>query len=178
MAKKKKTVKKIFKKATKKTVKKVVKKAAKKVTKKTTKKVAKKASPKAKSVKKVQKATKKTVKIEKSLNRIPTVKVDYSKVVNPLGERILVKIENPTERITAGGLIIPATSSYQDGYAQAKVLAVGPGWKSKKGHLHPLDVQVGNQVLFSEYRATKIQFNNEDLFILNESDVLGVVVEK
>ena len=178
MAKKKKVVKKAIKKASKK----VVKKSKKAISKKKTAKVVKKALGKKKTTSK--KAIAKTKKIKPSVKqKMPSPsskmkKIDYSQVVSPLGDRIIVKIELPQDKVTAGGLIIPATSDFQEGYSQAKVLAVGPGWKSKKGQLHPMDVQVGNLVLFSEYKATKVQFNNEDLFILNESDVLGVVVER
>ena len=114
--------------------------------------------------------------VAKPVNKpVAAVSVDYSKAITPLGDRLVVKVVN-TERVTPGGLIIPDTaSSVATGYLKAKVLAVGSGGKNKKGNLKPLDVKVGDAVLFSEHSGTKVTFNTEDLLIIHETDVMGVV---
>lgn len=170
------TKKKVIKKTTKRDVK---KKSARKSPKKVLQKVVKKTAVK----KVVKKAVKKTVKPIKNSNVKPATKpskitpkvnIDYSKVITPLGDRLVVRVLN-TERVTSGGLIIPDSASLATGYLKATVLAVGVGAKSKKGHLRPLDVKVGDMVLFSEHAGTKVSFNLEDLQIIHESDVMGVV---
>lgn len=100
--------------------------------------------------------------------------IDYTKAITPLGERLVVKVVS-AERVTAGGLIIPESVSDSTGFLKATVLAVGNGAKNKKGHLKPLDVKTGDVVLFSKYSGTAVQFNSEDLQIIKESDVMGIV---
>jgi chaperonin GroES len=177
--KKKKTVvkkKKAVKKAPAPKKKKLVKKGAKKAIKKATKKpIGKKQAGKKPALKKAAlKATQKT----KTASAATAVKaapaVDYGKAVTPLGDRLVVRVES-AEKLTAGGLIIPDTSSLTTGYLKARVLAVGVGGRNKKGQLRPLDVQVGDQVLFSEQAGTKIQFNSEELQIIHEADVMGIL---
>lgn len=175
------------KKVIKKTVK-IVKKNSKPV--KKTKQAAKPAKSKTKkpqSKKAVKKVTKKTVKkvsakpttakptVVKATKPASKVNVDYSKAITPLGDRLVVRLVN-AERVTPGGLIIPdSASSVATGYLKATVLAIGVGGKSKKGHLQPLDVKVGDTVLFAEHSGTKVTFNSEELQIIHESDVMGVV---
>ncbi|MEK6628372.1 MAG: co-chaperone GroES [Bdellovibrionota bacterium] len=164
--------KKLVKKTTKKTVKKPTKKVAKKAAKKTTKKKTTK-----KSVKPVAKKTLKKTGAQpiSSLKPVPKANVDYSKAITPLGDRLVVRVTH-SEKITPGGLIIPdSASSIATGYLKAMVLAVGSGAKSKKGHLRPLDVKIGDTVLFAEHSGTKVSFNSEDLQIIHETDVMGVV---
>lgn len=108
------------------------------------------------------------------LTPAPKAAIDYSKAVTPLGDRLVVRVVNG-ERVTAGGLIIPATASMATGYLKAVVLAAGAGSKNKKGSLRPLDVQIGDEVLFSEHAGIKIRFNAEDLQIIHETDVMGIV---
>lgn len=173
--------------------KKVIKKAVKKIVKKSTKPVkkAKKAAKPAVKSKAKKPQSKKTVKkaakkanakpvaakpvVAKVAKPTPKVNVDYSKAITPLGDRLVVRTVN-TEKVTPGGLIIPDTaSSIATGYLKATVLAIGSGGKSKKGHLQPLDVKVGDTVLFAEHSGTKVTFNSEELQIIHESDVMGVV---
>ena len=171
MAAKKKTSKKAAPKKAKvkaKPVKKTVKKVAKKAAKKAVKKVTKPAK-KIQAKKTVKPASKKTAFVAPK-----KIQMDYSKAVTPLLDRLVVKVLN-TEKITAGGIIIPETASMATGHLKAEVLAVGTGIKSKKGYLKPLDVQVGDHVLFSEHARTKVQFNSEDLHIIHESDVMGIL---
>lgn len=169
--KKKKAVKKAIKKAVKKVAKKPAKKPAKKAIKKT--KPVKKASPKkSKPTPKAKLAAQPKVKIPKLS---PIVKVDYTKAITPLEDRLVVRLIN-SERITPGGLIIPDTAtSIAAGYLKATVLAAGHGIKNKKGQLRPLDVKVGDTVLVWEDAGTKVKFNSEDLLIIHEYDVMGIV---
>lgn len=156
----------------KKVLKKTEKKSVKKAKKNSIKKIAKK-KPAKKSIKKpVKKSVKKAEASTSKASSKP--QVDYSKAVTPLGDRLVVKLVDG-ERVTAGGLIIPDSASMASGYLKAKVLATGVGARNKKGHVKPLDVKVGDTILFSEYAGTKINFNSEDLQIINESDVMGIV---
>ena len=160
-----------------------VKKAKNKVAVKKAKKVPKKnSSPKKKAApakkivsKSAAKQIKKNVSTNKKVNR-PTPMVDYGKVITPLLDRLVVKVLSG-ERLTAGGLIIPDTANVAGGYLKAKVLAVGSGIKTKKGNLRPLDVKVGDIVLFNQHAGTEVKFNSEELQIIHESDVMGVVQE-
>lgn len=164
------------KKQAKKVMKKVAKKAVKKVTKKTAKKVAKK-TVKPKALKAVSKAVKKTTKkLTKSPIKKKVVapkKINYEKAITPLGDRLVVRAVSK-ERLTPGGLIIPQTVQIT-GHIKGEVLAVGHGLKNKKGHIKPLDVQVGDEILFQEFAGTKVVFNSEELLIIQESEVLGIV---
>lgn len=180
------------------TKKKTAKKPAKKVLKKATpikkktvsakKSTQKRTPPKVKKAKTVTAKKGKAVKKNVGRNNVgskpkaakavltpaPKVAIDYSKAVTPLGDRLVVRVLSG-ERVTAGGLIIPATASMATGYLKAVVLAAGAGSKNKKGSLRPLDVQVGDEVLFSEHAGIKIRFNAEDLQIIHETDVMGIV---
>lgn len=147
---------------------------AKKVAKKSVakKSVAKKAAPKKKAV--VKKAPAKTTQ-KVQIAPLQAKVVDYSKAITPLLDRLVVRVLQG-ERVTAGGLIIPDTVSMMaTGYLKAEVVAVGHGAKSKKGNLKPLDVQVGDHVLFSEHAGTKVEFNAEELQIIHETDVMGIL---
>lgn len=183
MANKKKAVKKAAKKvvAKKSPAKKVVKKAA---AKKVTKKIVTKSASK-KSVKKVAKKTATKAPIKKIAKPIgnasavaakkPALKnIDYSKAITPLGDRLVIRVVQG-EKMTAGGLIIPDMVSAAIGHLKGEVLASGHGGKNKKGMVRPLDVQVGDLVLFAEYAGTKVEFSGEELQIIHESDVMGVV---
>ena len=148
----------------------VTKKAVKKVVQKNVQKAVSKAKAKPKPT--VQKAKAKVV--VPSVKKAAVVQIDYSKAVTPLGDRLVVR-KSVAERLTAGGLIIPDMVNTTEGNIQAVVLATGSGSKNKKGHVRPMDVQVGDQVLFSQYAGTPIIFNNEELMIIHESDVLGIL---
>lgn len=94
-------------------------------------------------------------------------------VLSPLDDRILVQVKNE-ERMTAGGLFIPDSAAVS-GNKKGTVVAVGRGHVSKKGHLHPVELQVGDQVLFAEYSGSKIQSQGVELIVLRESEVLGIL---
>ncbi len=94
--------------------------------------------------------------------------------IAPLGQRVVVKLVQP-EKVTAGGIIIPDSAEAKSTYLKGQVLAIGSGLKTKNGHIKPLDVQVGDTILFQGYASVKVEFKSEELHIVNESDVLGVI---
>ena len=90
----------------------------------------------------------------------------------PLHDRIVVKrVANETK--TAGGIIIPDTAAEKP--QQGEVVAAGPGARDEAGKLVPLDVKSGDKVLFGKWSGTEVKINGEDLLIMKESDVLGVI---
>jgi chaperonin GroES len=93
--------------------------------------------------------------------------------LKPLDDRIVVQ-PNEAEQTTASGLVIPDTAKEKP--QQGKVLAVGPGKRAENtGELIPLDVAVGQTVLYSKYGGTEITVDGEDLLILSSRDVLAIV---
>ena len=90
----------------------------------------------------------------------------------PLHDRVLVKaIEQDTK--TAGGIIIPDTAKEKP--MEGKVIAVGPGSRDETGKLVPLDVKKGDRVLFGKWSGTEVKINGDDLMIMKESDIMGVI---
>jgi len=90
----------------------------------------------------------------------------------PLHDRIVVRrIE--AEQKSAGGIIIPDTAKEKP--QQGEVIAVGPGARNEQGQLVPLDVQVGDTVLFGKRSGTEVKIDGEDLLIMKESDIMGVL---
>ena len=92
--------------------------------------------------------------------------------LRPLHDRILVKRLEETEQVQ-GSIIIPDTAKEKP--QQATVLAVGPGRLTDDGKVQPLDVKVGDKVVFGKYSGTEVKVDGEDLLIIREDDVLGVV---
>ncbi|UVC18364.1 co-chaperone GroES [Mesorhizobium onobrychidis] len=90
----------------------------------------------------------------------------------PLHDRILVRRIEVDEK-TAGGIIIPDTAKEKP--QEGEVIAAGPGARDDSGQLQPLDVKVGDRILFGKWSGTEIKLNGEDLLIMKESDVLGVI---
>jgi chaperonin GroES len=90
----------------------------------------------------------------------------------PLHDRILVRRIDAEEK-TAGGLIIPDTAKEKP--QEGEVLAAGPGLRSESGALTPLDVKGGDRILFGKWSGTEIRLDGEDLLIMKESDVMGVI---
>jgi chaperonin GroES len=90
----------------------------------------------------------------------------------PLQDRILVRRVEAGEK-TPGGIIIPDTVKEKP--VEGEVLAVGPGARDETGTLRPLDVEVGDRVLFTKWAGTEVLINGEDRLILKESDILGVI---
>lgn len=143
----------------KKTVKKVAKKVIKKVAKKPAKKAAQKATPK---TTKISKPAKKAAKPQK------TTKLEFTPLLNYL----LVRQDGESDR-TPGGLYIPAMA--QDRPLKGRVVAVGKGGYNKKGKLRPLDVRIGETILFGPHAGSKVALSGEELLILKEDEVLAVV---
>jgi chaperonin GroES len=90
----------------------------------------------------------------------------------PLQDRVLVK-PNKGELKSAGGIIIPDTA--QEKPMEGKVLAVGPGARDDSGKLQPLAIKVGDRVLYGKWSGTEIKMDGDDLLIMKETDILGVV---
>ncbi|CAH2397886.1 Heat shock protein 60 family co-chaperone GroES [Mesorhizobium escarrei] len=90
----------------------------------------------------------------------------------PLHDRVLVRRIEVDEK-TAGGIIIPDTAKEKP--QEGEVIAAGPGARDDSGQLQPLDVKVGDRILFGKWSGTEIKLNGEDLLIMKESDVLGVI---
>ena len=90
----------------------------------------------------------------------------------PLGDRVLVKrIEE--EAKTKGGIIIPDTAKEKP--QEGEVVAVGPGARNDKGDIVALDVKAGDRILFGKWSGTEVKVDGQDLLIMKESDVLGIV---
>jgi chaperonin GroES len=90
----------------------------------------------------------------------------------PLHDRVVVKrVEEDTK--TKGGIIIPDTA--QEKPMQGKIIAVGPGGRDEAGKLIPIDLKKGDVVLFGKWSGTEVKIEGEDLLIMKESDVMGVI---
>ena len=90
----------------------------------------------------------------------------------PLGDRVLVKrVEEETK--TKGGIIIPDTVKEKP--QEGEVIAVGSGARDDSGKIVPLDVKVGDKILFGKWSGSEVKIDGEDLLIMKESDVLGVL---
>ena len=90
----------------------------------------------------------------------------------PLHDRVVVKrLEEETK--TTGGIIIPDTAKEKP--QQGKVVAVGPGGRDEAGKVTPLDVKAGDVVLFGKWSGTEVKIDGEDLLIMKESDILGII---
>ncbi|MEX0693165.1 MAG: co-chaperone GroES [Rhodospirillales bacterium] len=92
----------------------------------------------------------------------------------PLHDRVLVRRVQQEEK-TAGGIIIPDTA--QEKPMEGIIVAVGSGHKAEDGKVTPLDVKAGDHVLFGKWSGTEVKIDGEDLIIMKESDILGVIVK-
>ena len=92
----------------------------------------------------------------------------------PLHDRVLVKRVEQDEK-TAGGIIIPDTA--QEKPMEGKIMAAGSGVRSDDGKLTPLDVKKGNRVLFGKWSGTEVTIDGDDLIIMKESDLFGIIGE-
>ncbi len=90
----------------------------------------------------------------------------------PLHDRVLVRRLESEEK-TAGGIIIPDTAKEKP--SEGEIVAVGSGARDESGKLVELDVKVGDRVLFGKWSGTEVKVNGEDLLIMKESDVMGVI---
>ena len=90
----------------------------------------------------------------------------------PLHDRVVVKRIDADEK-TKGGIIIPDTVKEKP--SQGEVVAVGPGGRDEAGKLIPIDIKAGDKVLFGKWSGTEVKLDGEDLIIMKESDVMGVI---
>jgi chaperonin GroES len=90
----------------------------------------------------------------------------------PLHDRVVVRRIDAEEK-TAGGIIIPDTAKEKP--QEGEVVGIGPGARDDQGRLSPLDVQVGDRVLFGKWAGTEVKIDGQDLLIMKESDLMGVL---
>ena len=93
--------------------------------------------------------------------------------IRPLQDRVLVKRIDEAEEKTKGGIIIPDTAKEKP--QQGKVIAVGKGKVGDDGKITPLDVKVGDRILFGKYSGSEIKLNGDEHLIMREDDILGVL---
>src|SRR5260370_8042898 len=92
----------------------------------------------------------------------------------PLHDRVVVKRIDADEK-SAGGIIIPDTAKEKP--SQGEIIAVGPGGRDEAGKLVPLDVQVGNRILFGKWSGTEVKIHGVEYLIMKESDIMGALQE-
>jgi chaperonin GroES len=90
----------------------------------------------------------------------------------PLHDRVVIKRLEGEEK-TKGGIIIPDTAKEKP--QEGRVIAVGPGGRDESGKLTPIDVKAGDRILFGKWSGTEVKIDGDDLLIMKESDILGVV---
>jgi chaperonin GroES len=93
----------------------------------------------------------------------------------PLHDRVLVRRVQSEEK-SAGGIIIPDTAKEKP--MEGEIIAAGPGARTEDGKLVPLDVKVGDRVLFGKWSGTEVKIDGEELIIMKESDLLGIIEAK
>jgi len=94
--------------------------------------------------------------------------------IRPLHDRVLVK-RLEEERKTAGGIVIPDSATEKPN--RGEVIAVGNGKKNDKGEVVPLDVKAGDKVLFAQYAGTNVKVDGEEMLMMSESDIQGIIEE-
>lgn len=140
-------------------------------------KVKAKVTAKVTAKKVVKQATKQAAKlIKKAASKISGISTTKRTVVipnsfKPLDDRLIVAVDAPAEK-TAGGIIIPGNASERP--SRGTVLAAGPGKRNKKGMLRPLDVIVGDQVIFPQFAGQKIEIGSDEFLILRENEILAI----
>jgi chaperonin GroES len=92
--------------------------------------------------------------------------------IRPLHDRVIVK-RMEEERTTAGGIVIPDTAAEKP--VRGEVMAAGKGKILESGEIRPLDVKVGDKVLFGKYSGTEVKVNGQDLLVMREEDIMGVL---
>ena len=95
--------------------------------------------------------------------------------IRPLHDRVIVK-RLEEERVSAGGIVIPDSAAEKP--VQGKVVAVGKGKILEDGNVRPLDVKVGDKILFGKYGGTEVKVDGEDLLVMREEDVMAVIEGK
>jgi len=92
--------------------------------------------------------------------------------LRPLQDRVLIRRVEPEVK-SSGGIFIPDTA--QEKPTEGEVVAVGPGVRDEAGKLHPLDLKSGDRVLFGKWSGTEVKLDGEDLIIMKEADIMGVI---
>jgi len=93
----------------------------------------------------------------------------------PLHDRVVVRRLEEEEK-TKGGIIIPDTAKEKP--QEGEVVAVGPGGRSEDGKLQPMDVKAGDRILFGKWSGTEVKLDGQDLLIMKESDIMGILEER
>ena len=105
----------------------------------------------------------------------PLQKGDSQMNIRPLHDRVIVR-RLEEERKTAGGIVIPDTAKEKP--IQGEVIAVGKGKILENGQVRPLDVKAGDKVLFGKYSGTEVKVGNEELLVMREEDIMGIIEGK
>jgi chaperonin GroES len=92
--------------------------------------------------------------------------------IRPLHDRVIVK-RLEEERTSTGGIVIPDTAAEKP--MKGQVVAAGPGKLSDEGRLRPLDVKAGDKVLFGKYSGTEVKVDGQDLVVMREDDIMGII---
>ena len=92
--------------------------------------------------------------------------------IRPLQDRVVVKRQDE-EKTSSGGIVLPGSATEKP--QQGEVVAVGPGKKTEDGKVVPVDLKVGDQVIFGQYGGNTVKVDGDELLILNESEIFGVV---
>ena len=93
--------------------------------------------------------------------------------IRPLSDRVIVKRLEEQEQKSKGGIIIPDTAKEKP--QEGEIIAVGPGGRDEAGKLIPIDLKAGDFVLFGKWSGTEVKIDGEELLIMKESDIMGVV---
>ena len=93
----------------------------------------------------------------------------------PLHDRVVIRRVGAEEK-TAGGIIIPDTAKEKP--MEGEVIAAGPGARSEDGKILPVDVKIGDRVLFGKWSGTEIKIDGEDVIIMKESDIMGIIASE
>jgi chaperonin GroES len=93
---------------------------------------------------------------------------------HPLRDRVVVKRIEAADK-TTGGIIVPDTAKEKP--SQGEIVAVGPGGRDEAGRVIPIDLKVGDRVLFGKWSGTEVRIGNAELLIMKEGDIMGVVIE-
>ena len=95
--------------------------------------------------------------------------------VKPLGDRVFVKVSESEEK-TAGGILLPDTAKEKP--QEGEVVAVGPGARSEEGKITPMDVKIGDIVLFGKWSGTEVKIDGKEYSIMKETDIMGISKSK
>jgi chaperonin GroES len=94
--------------------------------------------------------------------------------LRPLQDRVLIRLIEQVSK-TPGGIIIPDTAKEKP--VEGEILAIGPGARDERGALCPLDVKVGDRVLFGKWSGTEVKIDGDELMIMKETDILGILAQ-